>query len=82
MTARAAKLCATHRGVGKKIGTASKSRVNKEDTAMNRSHKRKRPLNISVALTIVDTKVAQWKGIARRRFEAGEITDQAVFFCG
>ena len=45
---------------------------------MNRSHKPQRPLNISVALTIIDTKVAQWKGIARRRFEAGEITDQAV----
>ena len=28
---------------------------------MNRSHKPRRPLNISVALTIIDTKVAQWK---------------------
>src|SRR5215467_1113758 len=79
MTARDARLCAAHRGVGKKIGAVGKSRVNKEDTAMNRSHKPRRPLNISVALTIIDTKVAQWKGIARRRFEAGEITDQAVF---
>jgi hypothetical protein len=58
---------------------AGRSRVTKEDTAMNRSHKPRRPLNISVALTIIDTKVAQWKGLARRRFEAGDITDQAVF---
>ena len=35
MTARDARLCAAHRRVEKKIGVASKSRVYKEDTAVN-----------------------------------------------
>ena len=46
---------------------------------MNRSRRPKRPRDISVALTIINIKVSRWKGLARRRFEAGEITDQAVF---
>jgi hypothetical protein len=59
---------------------AGRSRViKKEDTAMNRSHKPKRPRDISAALTIINIKVSRWRGLARQRFEAGEITDQAVF---
>jgi len=50
-----------------------------EDTAMNRPHKSKRLRDISAALTVINVKVSRWKGLARRRFEAGEITDQAVF---
>jgi hypothetical protein len=46
---------------------------------MNRSHKSKRPRDISAALTIIDIKVSRWRGLARRRFEAGEITDHTVF---
>ena len=46
---------------------------------MNRSHKPKRRREVSAALTIINIKVSRWRGLARRRFEAGEITDQAVF---
>jgi hypothetical protein len=70
---------AAHRGVGKKIEAAGKSRVTKEDTAMNRSHGLKGPRDISAALTVINIKVSRWRGLARRRFEAGEITDQAAF---
>ena len=46
---------------------------------MNRRHRPHRPLNISAALTVINVKVSRWKRLARRRFEAGEIADQAVF---
>lgn len=46
---------------------------------MNRSRKPQRPQDISVALTIINAKVSRWKGIAHRRFNAGEIADQAIF---
>jgi hypothetical protein len=46
---------------------------------MNRNHKPQRPRDISAALTNVNVKILRWKGIARRRFEAGEITDHVVF---
>jgi hypothetical protein len=46
---------------------------------MNRSRRPKRRLDISAALKIINITISRWKGLARRRFEAGEITDQAVF---
>ena len=46
---------------------------------MNRSHKPKRPRDISTALTLINIKVSVWKRLARRRFETGDITDLAVF---
>ncbi len=46
---------------------------------MNRSHKPKRPLNVSAALTLINVKVSAWKRLARRRFGTGDIADLEVF---
>ena len=46
---------------------------------MNRSRRPKRPRDISDVLALINIKVSLWKRLARRRFEAGEINDQAVF---
>ena len=46
---------------------------------MDRSRKPQRPQDVSATVTSVNIKILRWKGIARRRFNEGGITDQAVF---
>jgi hypothetical protein len=69
-----------HHSVGKKIGAVGTSRViKKEDTAMNRRHKQTPPLDLSAALTFINTKVSEWKSLTRRRFEAGGVNNPEAF---
>jgi hypothetical protein len=63
----------------KKLPAEAASSRSREDTAMNRSRRPKRPRDISAALTLINIKVSVWKRLARRRFETGDITDLAVF---